>query len=406
MRISTFDCLALGAAVLAVTGAAAGPAAAQEATTAPTGVHLGAFQLYPAVSVALLQDDNVYATDTNTEDSTITSISPSLVLRSGWSRHELTLAASAEHRAYSDLSDEDRTTWRAGASGRVDIRRDARLRGTFDVADDREMRGQFDPLGLAEPIEYHSTDGSVAFEKDFNRVRIGVGAAASRLDYEDGRLFGGGVVDQDFRDRDEREWNGRVDYGLSPDTSLFISFADRSYDYDSTIFGDRDFEARQALAGAHFDITRLVQGEIGIGYVWSDYDNPAQPDLDGFSANGSVTWFPSRLTTVTFSAARNVQESGIVTSSSVLRESYGVRVDHELLRSVGLWAAADRADDDFNAIDRDDRHTHFGLGADWTVNRLAKLGLGYNAERHTSDGAQRYRDYDRDVFGVTLTLSR
>lgn len=374
----------------------------------PAGVPVGAFRLFPSLSVGLASDDNVFATETNEQSDTIVTLAPEAVLRSQWSRFAVELAAGAERRDFSDLDNESTTATRARADGRVDIRRD--LRGRISLSHDGafERRGDNDPLGLVEPIELTENRVSGGIEKDFNRVRVSVGAARAEADFEDGRLGGGGVVDQDFRDRDFTEWNARVDYALSPTTALFLRYADRTYDYTITTAGpggNRDFDSNQVLGGVNFDLTELIRGEIGLGRV-SSKAAAGGGDVEGLSQYGAIDWFVTGLTTVSFHAGRDVSESGIFGASSVLQEEYRLGVAHELLRNLVLGAEGAWRSDEFEGLDREDDRQVLSVTADWYVNRLAVVHAGVSREEQESVGVSRTRDYDRTSATIGVTLRR
>jgi len=370
----------------------------------PIGVPVGALRLFPSLTVGLAHDDNVYAAETNEQSDTITTLAPAATLRSQWSRHYLEVGAAGERREYADLDNESTTTWRAFANGLVDIRRD--LRGRLSLAHNTsfEPRGDNDPLGLVEPIELSDNHITANIEKEFNRVRVSFAVSRAEIDYKDGRLGGGGIVDQDFRDRDLTTWSARADYALTPGTAIFAAYTDRSYDY-TTAGGNRDFDASQALAGLSFDLTNLVRGEIGLGYVSSDYA-AGVGDTDGFSQYGRLEWFATRLTTVSLRASRDVTEAGVAAASSILREEYVVGVDHELLRNVVIGAEAGWVSDEYDGIDREDDRKVLSASVDWHVNRVAVVHAGLYREDQESTGAARIRDYDRTSASVGVTLRR
>lgn len=375
----------------------------------PTGMPFGGFRLFPTVTVGVESNDNVYATQTNEQSDTILTFAPAAELRSNWSRNELNLGLGSQSREYNDLSDESTTTWHANADGRLDIRRDFIAYGALNYEDGRENRGSNDPAGLAEPIEFRNSAARGSLQKDFGRVRLTGGGEYAHIDYRDGHLFNGTNVDQDFRDHNETEGFIRGDLALSPDTALFLSYSNRDYDYRISSpgpGGDRDFTTRQALAGVAFDVSHLVRGEIGVGSTWAEYDDPFYKDDSGFSVEGRLDWFPTEIVNVSLTAGRNITDAGVVGSSSAIDEHYGVRVDYELRRNILVYGEGGHAKYDYRGIDREDKRTNFGFGADWLVNRWAVLGGSFVRNEQTSDGLNRDRDFDQNVAMITLTLRR
>lgn len=369
----------------------------------PLGLRLRSFEVFPSIEVGTLYSDNIYAAETDTVSDFITEVSPAVAIRSTWSQHAANLSLEANARRYGENSAEDADTWRIGGDGRIDVRRTLRVYGAIGQSEGREVRGSNEPLDLAEPIVVREGRTSVSVEADFNRVRLTLGAGASDMDYDDAPLAMGGTLDQDFRDRSAHTWSARADYFLSPGTSLFASYDARAYDYDAAL---RDYETQQVLGGVSTEFGNLLRGFLGVGVVTSSFDAPGVAEPEGLSVSGRVEWFPQRMTTVVFDVSRDVAEAGVAPASSTLRESFNVRVDHELRRNIIVTAGVGRVDEDFNAIARDDETSGGNVGVRWLLNRLAMLSLTYVYDEKSSVGADRDRDFERNVLSLALTVQR
>ena len=236
-------------------------------------------------------------------------------------------------------------------------------------------------------------------------VRASIGANWATYDFEDGRLPGNVPFEQDDRDHDAWDATGRLDYAISPDTAIFGSVTRRERDYDLDVF-DRDSEGWRYLAGANFDITSVIRGEVGLGYSTTEYDNAALSDTDGFSAAGRVEWFPTQLTTLTFDALRDTVDSDIALSSAIERTGFGFRIDHELRRDIILHGEAAYDQDEYEGIDRDDDRTRYNVGADWYLNRSVTFGAGYQHFSQESAGVSRDRDFDVNQVMFNVTFRR
>src|SRR5262245_52907068 len=86
----------------------------------PLGIRAGAFMIRPSITVAAEYNDNIFATDgtpiasggSGTEESDwIYRITPSVDIRSDWSRNQLGLQASLTDSKYQDFDGEDHTDW-------------------------------------------------------------------------------------------------------------------------------------------------------------------------------------------------------------------------------------------------------------------------------------------------------
>ncbi|MEW6092282.1 MAG: outer membrane beta-barrel protein, partial [Pseudomonadota bacterium] len=105
------------------------------------GVRAGAFTIFPEASVRGAYNDNIYATDVNTESDFITTLGARVSAVSTWSRHSLNLRAGLAQQLYADNNDEDRLDWDVGGDGRIDITRDTNISGGLSYAQLHEDRG-------------------------------------------------------------------------------------------------------------------------------------------------------------------------------------------------------------------------------------------------------------------------
>jgi hypothetical protein len=374
----------------------------------PIGAPLGAFRLFPSATLSYENNSNVFAAETNEQSDGAARYGVGARIVSEWTRHYLEFNAKTDRRAYFELDDESTTDWSLGADGKLEVLRGLQIVGGIGTSKSHEPRGFVDNLAAREPVEIKNDTAYIGASREFGRLRLQARYGLTNDDFSDVPLTGGGVADQDFRDSDGTDFSLRADYALSPDTSLFISGIKRWRDFTRLAAGspDRDFEAIDVLVGASFDVTRVVRGEVGVGYVTSEVEDPLTQDIDGLALNGVLEWFPTTLTTVRFDADRTVRESGIQASANVVRTSYGARIDHELMRNVIVGASAGRTDEDYEGIDRTDERISFGVGADWLVNRVVTVNAGLSRSEQDSSGSLRGRSFDQNVFTVGVTLRR
>jgi hypothetical protein len=369
------------------------------------GIRAGAFMILPQASVSEKYNDNIYATDTNETDDFITTLGASIAVNSGWSRHALNLNAGVSKDIYADNTGENRLDWNVGANGRLDATRDTRLSGGASYAQLHEDRGDPNsPAAAAEPTEYDLLSANAAFDQRFNRLTARVSGGYENYDYKDVAATGGGIIDQDDRDRVQYEEALRFGYDVSPDTNVYVQGTLNQRDYDlspPTVPTNRDSDGYAVAVGSDFRLSSLAQGGIFVGYQSQSYDNPAFSDVSGLSYGADVEWYTTPLTTVTFSAAATVEETTSVGASGYLSQTVGIRVDHELLRNVLLNGRVSYANDDYEGISRTDDIVRAGLGVDYLVNRNFTLGLGYDFTNKNSNVAG--VDYTRNQIGLTLT---
>lgn len=369
------------------------------------GIRAGGFMVFPSASITGAYDDNIYATPTNETDDFITTLAANLAVNSTWSRHALNLNARVAQDIYADNSDEDRLNWHVGGNGTLDVTSQTALTGSLRYAQLHEDRGDpSSPAAADEPIEYNLFTGTAAISQDFARMTATLGGEYRNYDYDDGTTTAGANIDQDFRDRDEYIERLRLAYNLSPDTNVYVEGQMDQREYDQqppAVAFTRDSEGWQVVVGSEFRLTNLAQGGAYVGYQEREYDAAGFADTDGLAYGANVQWFVTPLTTITFNADQSVQETTVGGSSGYDRQTFGVDIDHELMRNVILSGGASYGNNDFNQSVREDDLIGAHAGILYLLNRNFDIGLRYTFQDRDSNVAT--ADYTRNVIGITLT---
>ncbi len=369
----------------------------------PDGIQMGGFTLYPSLRGSVGIDDNVFAQPTGEIDDIYYELSPELRLQSDWSRHELVLQFTNQNIWYDTQSSEDINDWSIGAEGRIDVSYSTTLQGRAVFADLAERRGDANVLGSAAgPTPYQRFDGYAEIRHTFNRLGVAVGAGLSDFDYDDVAAIGGGVIDNDNRDRTVTLYQGEVNYALSPDTRMFVrgTYNNREYDQQPPAVAlNRDSEGYEINGGVRFDVTRLMEGEVFAGYLEQDYDVLA--DVDGFSYGANLIYSITQLTTITLSAERAVEETNQAGASGYLASTIGGEIRHELLRNVILNAGARFQNNDFEGSVRDEDIWTANVGGEYLINRNLSIEVGY--EFSSRESTLPLADYDRNRAWIVIT---
>jgi len=368
------------------------------------GVRAGAFLLYPSITIVETYDDNIYAVNAGKTDDFITRVSPDVRLTSNWSRHMLSLQGGLDYYKYADNGDEDRTDWNVGAMGRVDILRDTNITGKVSYARLHEDRGDSTFIGGgAEPTQYDIFDTAITFNHRVNRLIFALGGGYTELDYKDTPAVGGGVINQDFRDRHVYSGVARAGYAISPDTNIYLQGRVNKREYrlqPPVVVQTRDSDGYSLVVGSEFLISRLVQGTVEIGYQRQNYKAAGLPTVSGLSYLAGVDWYVTPLTTVRFSASSSIDESDSLLSSGSLNQTVGLGFDHEFLRNLILSGDVSYQNNNFKGVARKDEYLRAGLGVTYMLNRYLALGVDYKYTERDSNVLG--LDYKRNVVGLTL----
>src|SRR3546814_9572527 len=77
----------------------------------PKGLDIGAFRLFPSLTVSEPFDDNIFAEEYGEQVDLITAVTGAVVARSQWTRHYFTFYARVRHKQFLDTVEPDRTDY-------------------------------------------------------------------------------------------------------------------------------------------------------------------------------------------------------------------------------------------------------------------------------------------------------
>ena len=119
---------------------------------------------------------------------------------------------------------------------------------------------------------------------------------------------------------------------------------------------------------------------------------------------GNVKWFPSDLTTVTFLANRGVIDPGLATSATAVNTTFGIRVDHELLRNLLLFGNLRQENNAYEgvAIDREDDALSLAIGGAYKLNPNMHLEFAVTTRSQDSSGANAGPDLDVNTISAGI----
>lgn len=379
------------------------------------GLPVGGFIVYPQLRLGMAYDTNVFATDLNEEGDGTGIVDTTVNVNSDWNRHALNFRAFSQSRFFFQ-EDEDNTEYGFDGDGRLDVRRFTPLTYGGGWAERREQRASIDaPGAAADPVQFNQIKGNVGLHHRFNRLRVGTDFNIERFDYDDVDAIGGGIIDQDFRDR--RQWKviPRVGYEISPGYSVFVKgeYINVNYDLernDAGLIGsaggnfDRDNSGWTVESGVAFELTNLLSGELSAGYLKTNFEDPNLSDIKGYTIGSSLLWNPTSLTSVQLNADRETRGATTPGAGGRLTTDINVKVDHEFLRNLILTGQVGYTRARFDGIGRQDNTYSVGAAARYLVNRNAYVQLGAEYGTRDSNITMPSVDFDRTLVEITLVL--
>ncbi len=277
------------------------------------------------------------------------AIAPEFLAVSDWERHALVadlrgsftgygsnLTPNANGTPLSAPLDIDRPNFIGHVDGRLDVSRDTRLgaQGRLFVSTDNPGSPNVQ-AGLARYPIYTTLGGTLGVDQSFNRLQVSAGATVDRTDYTNSKLTDGTSSTNDDRNFSQYGGVGRLSYDWRPGLKPFVEVQGDNRVHDLKL--DRAGFARDSAGGyikggTSFEFSRLLTGEIGVGYAARDYVDPRLNRLDGLLVSSSLVWTATPLTTAKFFSDTTITETTLPGTSGVLTHIYTVEVDHDFRR--------------------------------------------------------------------------
>ena len=400
----------------------------------PEGLRAGQFILRPQVDVGLgyvsnvfaLSDSDVPALEQYEDESSLFGIlRGSLTGQSDWNRHEVSFDAYVEGFANEEFSEQGFVNAGLGVGGVLDVTRGTEVFGglSYDTLNESRLLNNVN-IVATEPIAYDLARGEVGVRREVGRTRASVRLDVADYDYDDVEIItfpgfdpvtnaplaiSSGTADQDFRDHTGLRLRGEVGVAVSPDTAVFVRAAVNRQEFDGrdALGFDRDSDGWRGEVGAEFDITRLVRGEVAVGYFEQEFEEGTFETVSGVAVDAALEWFPTELTTVSAIASRGARQSPFIAGGGIVASEITLRADHELRRDTLLYAFAGYAEDEWEDIDQTFERARAGVGGRYYFSPQLSVAADYLYT--TQDVAQQTFEggfgQDYNVHQATITVS-
>jgi hypothetical protein len=381
--------------------------AAEEDAFAQLGLRAGAFLVSPAVEVFGGYDTNPGRVPT-ARGSTYVTVSPELLARSDWQRHEVTVALRGSYTAYGQTPELDRPTVDGKVAGRLDVTRDTALigEGIFVVGTDNPGSPNVQ-AGLSRFPIFTTVGAAAGVSQRFNRVEVTVKGAAERTEFQDSTFTDGTTAGNHDRDFNRYAVLMRTSYDLMPGIKPFVetTYDTREHDIQFDRFGlQRDSTGWSVKGGTTFEFSRLLTGEVAVGYLERDYKDPSLQKLQGVLFDAALIYSMSALTNVKLTAATVAGETTVPGTAGILTRNAGIEVSHAFRRWLIGTAKFNFGYDDYvGSARKDDRYAISGA-ITYKLNRMMAVKGEVRQEwmRSTVPGV----DYAATVFLLGMRLQR
>ena len=331
----------------------------------PLGMRVGAFIVKPALEITGGHDNNVPRSP-KAQASSFLIVAPEVLATSDWERHELRANLRGSYTSYKELPNFNSPNLDTKVNARIDVTSQTRvdLEGRALFATESPGDPNF-PTGVSTPPMYSTIGGTGGIVHRFNRFEVSVKGIYDRTEYEASTLNDGSTLDNE--DLNYRQYGTalRGSYEIGPGIKPFVEIAVDKRQHDNPVDSlgvARDSDGTVPRIGTTFELSRMLVGEISVGYLTRHYQDPTLQDLRGAVLDASLAWTATALTKATLTAKTTADESREFGVSGILRRDVALQVDHAFRQWLILSGRVGAGVDEYQGSDRkDDRYSLSGL---------------------------------------------
>jgi hypothetical protein len=311
------------------------------------GDYAGSFLIKSAVELRGGYDTNPGRTSVP-RGSPFYVIAPEFVAFSDWERHAIVADLRGSFTGYTNTfppvdgvvssapTNIDRPDFIGHVDGRLDVTRDTRLLGQarLRVATDNPGSPNVQ-AGLSRYPVYATFGGTLGVDQNFNRLQLSAGAAVDRTIYQYSELTDGTSTSNDDRNYNQYGGLGRVSYDVMPGLKPFGEIEGNVRSHDLLVDRNgyqRNSSGGNVRAGTSFEFSRMLTGEVAVGWAARTYEDPRLLPLQGLLTSASLVWVATPLTSAKFFATTSIDETTVPGVSGVLTHTYTAEVDHDFRR--------------------------------------------------------------------------
>lgn len=371
------------------------------------GATIGAFEVYPGLSIGGLYTSNVFADNRNRQSDFAIVVRPELTVRTSSGPYEVEAYARGDLRRYARHVSEDTEEGLGGVQGSVAIGALSSLTAGASYGSLVDPRFSSDsPQNAAKPLEYNAFDAFGGATIESASTRVILRGDVENLRFRNTPSTDGGTLFTQDRDRTRYQGLVRLERALSPAVSIYGAASGNIIDYRLITpgVGTRDSKGFGLYVGSSFEVTSLLRGDVRVGYIRQNFDLGGIRPITGLGALGTVVYSPNRLWTVTGHAESSIEDSGVPGSGGYLHRGGSLRADHELRRYVIASFEGGYFRDSYRGIERRDSLPYADVGLTYLSRNHWNARLGYRYLARSCTCSAGVTDFDDHRVSATLTF--
>jgi len=381
----------------------------------PSGVRVGGFTLLPTLDESVGYDDNVTGTG-DPHGSVLLDTSARLDAMNQMSDGSLGASVSVDNAEYPNQSSQSYTNWTAALGGTHDFGGDTLTIGATHLNLSQTPR-DLDAPELNSPIAYRVDDMRAAYRVVLSRLSLEPAFDVSWYGFDNGTVLGKTYL-QTYRDRIAYSPGVTANYEFATRRSIVFVVRDTSADFANAVPGvpSQNYNDVSTLTGVAYDVDGALSFRLLGGYEQRNFRSGAYKTISAPILEGSVTWTPTGLTTITGTAARYIEDSSAEATIGYTESALRLNVDHELYRNIVLNANAGLFVDNYAQNGGSQEYFTGGTGVTWRLNRNMRLVGDYTYSSRRSSGTTTYQppftldgvfggNYSENVFRIRLRFA-
>ncbi|MGB7125209.1 MAG: outer membrane beta-barrel protein [Methylovirgula sp.] len=377
---------------------------------APLGLDVGSLRLLPYVETDTGYDSNPNFLSNDVVGSPYVHGEVGLTAKSLWSQHSFTADLRGGYYDYFRVSEADRPDATGTLTGRIDVLRDTQINlvSTFDI----ETQQPGSPI-LAIPNSVFITNRplfvtygqSAGVTQQFNRLSVSLKGAFARYSFGDATQSNGTILALSQEDYNDYGVEGRLSYEVTPALVPYIDVLGdrRGYDHFIDVYGfERSSNGVAGKLGATLEFTRLLTGDIAVGYANRVYVDPRLPNLSAPTIDASLVYAITPLTTATLTASTFLSETTLAYASGTVSRSVSLNLSHALRPDLLLSGTFAYANNVYDGAPITEQIYSGTLKADYSLSRFVVITGSFTHQRFLSTALD--SNYTDDIFLLGLRL--
>lgn len=346
-------------------------------------VAVGGFEVLPNITIQQEYNDNIFATEENTQSDFITVIKPSIAVHKKYRRHQFLATADVEMRRYWDIPDENVENYKLGVSANLEAKQNINIPLSLTYEDKNLARQAQSRRSVAdltkEPLTVKSIEAEAGIIYKPNRFSLALIGQYKETDFKDGVLRNGNIIDRDQGDVEVLSSTIRASYDMRTNWTPYFeaTFSNEDYTNESVnTAASRDNSLFRLLAGTSFNYKGIVYGFLGWGVDNRRYRSEQVSDATALSLDSKISWELSPKSKFTFEISRETKEDNVIIAG-LTQTASGLEYQHELrentfLRLMGIYNV-----EDFDDSLRADTTIETGLGIHHIISPRLQIGTDY-----------------------------